>query len=74
MTPPIRLRALGAEPVAGAVATPAQLDADLRAALRTAADTVAKLAAAPDQRGDVAPILALLERVRVQLEGEVRSA
>ena len=50
---------------------PRILDADLRTALRTAADTVAKLAAAPDQRGDVAPILALLERARVRLEGEV---
>ena len=62
-----RLRALGAEPAAPGAAILARS----ATALRTAADTVAKLAAAPDQRGDVAPILALLERARVRLEGEV---
>ena len=66
-----RLRALGAEPAAGPAATPAPLDADLRAALRRAAATVTAAIAPPDTRLDTAPILALLERARVRLEGEV---
>jgi hypothetical protein len=45
------------------------LTADLRMALRAAADRVA--AATADTRLDSAPILALLERVRVRLAGEV---
>jgi hypothetical protein len=55
----------------GPAATPAPLDADLRAALRRAADTVTAAIARPDTRLDTAPILALLERARVRLEGEV---
>jgi hypothetical protein len=58
-----RLRALGVD----APASP--FDAGLRQALRRAADTLAATAA--DGRVDAAPILALLERVRVVLEGEV---
>jgi enediyne biosynthesis protein E4 len=65
-----RLRALGAEPPAAAATTRPILDADLRTALRAAATTVAAAGAA-DTRLDAAPILALLERVRVRLEGEV---
>ena len=65
-----RLRALGAEPAAAAGA--AILDADLRKALRAAAETVSTAATAADgSRLDAAPILALLERARVRLEGEV---
>ncbi|MEO5821513.1 MAG: VCBS repeat-containing protein, partial [Vicinamibacteraceae bacterium] len=66
-----RLRTLGAEPPATASAAAPLFETDLRAALRAAADTVATLAAATDQRGDLGPVLALLDRTRVRLEGEV---
>jgi hypothetical protein len=68
-----RLRALGAEPPADAApsAKAYPLDAALRAALRDAADTAGRGAAAASTRFDAAPILALLERARVALEGEV---
>jgi hypothetical protein len=68
-----RLRTLGAEPAGGDAPTAASpLDADLRASLRRAADTVSAAAAATaDARLDAAPILSLLERARVRLEGEV---
>jgi hypothetical protein len=73
MTAAERLRTLGAEPPANgapdAKATP--LDPALRAALRDAADTAGRGASAPAGRFDAAPILALLERARVVLEGEV---
>jgi len=65
-----RLNALGAEPAAATASTPARLDADLRAALRRAAETVSAAAGAGTPL-DAAPILALLERARVRLEGEV---
>ena len=65
-----RLTTLGAEPAPGTASTPARLDADLRAALRRAAETVSAAVGA-DSRLDAAPILALLERARVRLEGEV---
>ena len=61
-----RLRALGADPPAGAAAP---IEPTLRTALRQAADTLA--ASRPEARLDAAPIHALLERTRVQLEGEV---
>ena len=68
-----RLLALGADPPgthpAGSGA--AILDGELRAALRAAARTVSTAAAADAARLDAAPILALLERARVRLEGEV---
>src|SRR5689334_16817524 len=58
-----RLRALGADPPAST------LPAELRRSLRTAADA---LASTPSNvRLDGAQTLALLERVRVALEGEV---
>ena len=62
----IKLRALAGDPSSDAAAGP--LSADVRQALRAAADRVA--AATADTRLDAAPILALLERARVQLEGE----
>jgi enediyne biosynthesis protein E4 len=70
------LEALGAEPDPGtATGTPAQgsLAPALRAELRRAASDVTALASG-DARGVAAstgPVLALLERVRSQLEGEV---
>ena len=73
-----RLRTLGAEPAAGAVtgsaSAPAALDADLRAALRRRrghGERRRRPDSRPDTRLDTAPILALLERARVRLEGEV---
>ena len=66
-----RLSALGAEPPAGATGPPPALDPDLRAALRAAADTAGRAASDPAARTDAAPILAVLERARVRLEGEV---
>jgi enediyne biosynthesis protein E4 len=69
-----RLRALAADPPAAPspAAAPPILDADLRTALRAAAATVSTASTGPaDTRLDVAPILALLERARVRLEGEV---
>jgi hypothetical protein len=65
-----RLRALGAEPPDADVTRPPVLDAELRAALRDAAAAVSA-AAAGDTRIDAAPILALLERARVRIEGEI---
>ena len=64
-----RLSALGAEPSAsaGAFITP-----DLREPLRVASRAVIEASQSVEpRRVDTAPILALLDRVRVQLEGEV---
>jgi hypothetical protein len=68
-----RLRTLGAEPPPDAApsAKASPLDPALRAALRDAAGTAGRGAESPAGRFDAAPILALLERVRVVLEGEV---
>jgi hypothetical protein len=58
-----RLRALAADPPAVPAPAPPVLDADLRTALRSAADTVSTASTGPaDARLDVAPILALLEQ------------
>jgi hypothetical protein len=67
-----RLEALGAEPELRASETaetpvlPPQLRAELRRAARDLASRVDS-----SSRVDIAPVLALLERVRVQLEGEI---
>jgi hypothetical protein len=70
-----RLEALAADPDPKEGAAPAagpRLGQDLRAALRAAARRLAESASAsPAGRPDVAPVLALLERARVQLEGEM---
>jgi enediyne biosynthesis protein E4 len=66
-----RFDALGAEPT-GSPAISADLRAALRAAARDVASFVAKHAQDPaPPRLDAAPLLALLERVRIQLEGDV---
>jgi enediyne biosynthesis protein E4 len=62
-----KLRVLAGEPSAAGPA-PGALSEDLRQALRAAADRVA--AATAETRLDTGAILALLERARVQLEGE----
>ncbi len=67
-----RLRTLAADPPAAPAPAAPLLDPDLRAALRAAADTVSTASAGPaDARLDAGPVLALLERVRVRLDGEV---
>ena len=66
-----RLRALGAEPAAGSGARTHPSGRRPAKRLRASAETVAAAAAAADTRLDAAPILALLERARVRLEGEV---
>jgi enediyne biosynthesis protein E4 len=71
------LEALGAEPDPGAAhpatAARTRLDPSLRSGLRRAANQLTALAS-QDIRGDAAairPVLALLERARAQLEGDV---
>jgi hypothetical protein len=67
-----RLEALGAEPGAGAQAVEAPpLAPDLRAELRRTAAELARASTAAEGRVDAGPSLALLERARAQLEGEV---
>jgi len=63
-----RLSALGREPEPGGAASP--LAPELRAELRRAAQDLAAPPAS-GSRFDAAPYLALLERVRVKLEGEI---
>ncbi len=67
------VRALGAEPAAGAAGDAGlTLPPDTRAALRLAGDELAAAAgSAEPRRPDTRPLLALLERARVHLEGEV---
>jgi hypothetical protein len=69
-----RIEALGAEPeppveseAADAIRLPAPLPAELRAAARE----LVALRPESDRRVDTGPFLALLERARVQIEGEV---
>jgi hypothetical protein len=72
-----RIEALAAEPDAAAAAgTAAQgLAPELRAELRRAARDLAAAASAPSaadrSKVDTGPVLALLERARVQIEGEI---
>ena len=72
-----RLEALGAEPdpkAASDATNPSPLAAELRAELRRAATDVATLAnSGPNLKRpvDTGPVLALLERARAQLDGEI---
>ena len=67
------LHALGAEPAPGATGEPGpRLPPDTRAALRRAGDELSVAAGSTEpRRPQTAPLLALLERARVHLEGEV---
>jgi enediyne biosynthesis protein E4 len=67
-----RLTTLGAEPEAGTAPPGASLTPEMRLELRRAgADLAAVVRSGPAGRVDTAPYLALLERVRAQLQGEI---